>query len=134
MKNLKTSDVLDLAADAVQMGDWTQYTGWTERDGGICLEGGILAARGGTTSREANNCPVGQAVREYLGLTPTYDPDSFWESGDPNAPLYNWNDADGRTKEEVIEVLRAAAAVERVKEAVAGYEIEDQPLPIEVSA
>lgn len=124
MKNLKTSEVLDLAADAIQMAGWatanTSEDPWGEHvlDGPLCLEGGIMAAAG-VRHRELRSCPAYIAVREYLAPFVT-DFDS--------CPWY-FNDSIAETADDVIAVLRAAAAVERTKEAV--YSDEDQPLPLE---
>lgn len=126
MTEMLTSEVLDLAADKIRERGWTQglggWPGWGPDDA-LCLEGGIMAALGydeETPERLYRGCPAFGAVRDYLGLG-----DDF---------LFPWNDASGRTQQEVIEVLRAAAAVERAKEAVAGYEATDQPLPLEIPA
>lgn len=111
MSELKTSEVLDLAADMIEKYGWVQgIEGWDKGYGaGLCLEGGIVAALGRSlgsspnriTMREMWACPAYKAVQGYLGVRP---------------PLWWWNDDLSRTKEEVIEVLRAAAAVERAKE------------------
>lgn len=127
MTDLKTSVVLDLAADAIQMAGWGKGpSSWTaDNDRGLCLEGGIAAAVG--LDKEVANfnfyalqtCPAYKAVQEYLGH---------------RRDLWSWNDRPQRTQQEVIEVLRAAAAVERVKEETVarGYETTDQPLPLDV--
>lgn len=132
MKQIATSEVLDLAADAIQMAGWTQGpNGWPGHgfpsgDHSICLEGGIMAALGYEEDNRGmlyRGCPAYAAVQEYLGL----ERDRF---------LFYWNDHVAESQEQVIEVLRAAAAVERVKEATVsrGYETEDQPLPVEIPA
>lgn len=113
---MRTSEVLDLAADTIQERGWTHVGedwggGWKVdvwgRDGGpVCIEGAIGAVIGCNPAfmcESVNNCPAGIAVKEYLGIAP-------W------ATLYDFNDEPGRTAEEVIEVLRATAAVERAKE------------------
>jgi hypothetical protein len=107
VSEMKTSEVLDLAADMIEKRGWVQGTeGWGGVSAPLCLEGGILAALGhpafvGITHKEMWACPAYRAVQDYL----EYDRELWW-----------WNDTYGRTKEEVIEVLRAAAAVERTKE------------------
>lgn len=153
MKELLTSEVLDLAADAIQMAGWgTGADCWTpDRGTGLCIEGGIAAVADIKTFQDPaygaiplrgslESCPAYVAVREYLDF---YD------------DLYKWNDRPERTAEEVIGVLRAAAAVERTKEHVTlqqpldadktiasgdaavafrGYDTEDQPLPLDEKA
>jgi len=126
---MKTSEVLDLAADVIEQRGWTIGT-WnnTMENAPVCIEGGIAAALGitidlGGTPDDGvytcfTTCPAYVAVQDYLGV---------------NALLYSWNDdltavarwEDGaiveppqyaHTQAEVIETLRAAAAVERAKE------------------
>lgn len=122
MSELKTSEVLDLAADVVEQRGWTTGTWNNTREGApVCIEGGIAAAIGlgfnlgevGDAEYQAfRQCPAYVAVSEYLGIEEGF--------------LYSWNDDVLRADEneivhahsqaEVIEVLRAAAAVERAKE------------------
>lgn len=116
---MKTSEVLNLAADAIERRGWAQGGdnpgavmepwGDTEPDAPVCLEGGIMAAMGvGIESRKQewfDSCPAYRAMREYLRPQLRHYP-----------RLYMWNDQDGRTKEEVIEALRAAALIEQAKE------------------
>lgn len=118
-----TSEVLDLAADAIERRGWAfggpkslsgDPWGLNDPSSPVCLEGGILAALGHTvadyTAGTFHACPAYTAVLDYL-----------WPERTPYArhKLFEWNDEDGRTAAEVIEVLRATAAIERVKEAVA---------------
>lgn len=136
--SMTTSEVLDLAADKIQQHGWTQFNGWnatplwresvdfgSDRGGSLCLEGGIMAAMGmslgddGVHADSILGCPAYNAVHDYLALP-------FHHR------TFRWNDKPERTQAEVIEVLRAAAAVERVKEAA--YSTEDEPLPLEVVA
>lgn len=133
MNDILTSDVLDLAADEIQRRGWVQgSSGWREQ-GAVCLEGAIAAAMGSswmeTPLHELWSCPAYQAVAEHLGKDATMKN----RYSEPKYHLWQFNDARGRTVEDVIAVLRAAAAVERAKEAVAGYEQEDQPLPLDES-
>lgn len=112
--NIPTSVVLHHAADLIEERGWEQGGGWNAGDSTpVCLEGGIAAALGVSAYDIINDanwyqeqfvaCPAYQAVKEYLALP---------EKGE----LWRWNDGSRRTKEQVIEVLRAAAEVERVKE------------------
>lgn len=133
--NLKTSQILDCAADEIEARGWHVGSGgwgWGGQQSPLCLEGAIGAAQGISDglSRAFNTCPAGRAVRDYLDMG-EYNHD-FVSREDPGAALYVWNDTPLRTQQEVIEVLRAAAAVERVKEATASYETADQPLPVEI--
>lgn len=109
---MRTSEILDLAADKIQQQGWTKGSaGWPgipEHKGEgskLCLEGGIMAAMGvvwdpGSGREVFTHCPAYAAVQEYLE----------W------GPLYAWNDSYATGEAQVIEVLRAAAAVERAKE------------------
>lgn len=121
MNDNLTSVTLDLAADAIQMAGWGQGPDSWRDSNGLCLEGGIMAAVGIPAGKAGwadalTNCPAYRAMSEYLAVS----------------EVWTWNDAEGRTQQEVIEVLRAAAAVERVKEATASYDTADQPLPVEI--
>lgn len=132
MRNQKVSEVLDLAADVVEQRGWiTGVWNNTREDAPVCIEGAIAAALGieedlgsqaGTGPyQEFETCPAYRAVQEYL------------EFEEVDSPLYFWNDAvvspavweDGEevspvvlahSQQEVVETLRAAAAVERAKE------------------
>ncbi|MGD9753305.1 MAG: hypothetical protein AB7W59_20110 [Acidimicrobiia bacterium] len=119
---MNTSDVLNTAADLLEERGWTQVQGWGWEKGlsNLCLEGGILIASGidmhtTTVFRDLNTCPAATAVREYLTLEPM---DPNWHSGDPRetGPLWCWNDAIGRTAEQVIATLRATALMVAARE------------------
>lgn len=119
---MNTSEVLDKAADLVQeQGWWQSPNGWpraARQPAGLCLEGGIMAALGVTfdsdpSLEEFTACPAYRAVQSYLGLSHELD-----EDGQAVEPLWRWNDDLTRKAAEVIEVLRAAAMVERTREAV----------------
>lgn len=128
MTNIATSEVLDLAADAIQMAGWGKGpASWDLDNGqGLCIEGAIGAVIGieqgtfGLRRSELTACPAYRAMRAYL----------------ESPVLYVWNDMVAKSEEDVVAALRAAAAVERTKEAVAfrGYETEDQPLPLDEKA
>lgn len=110
--NHTTSEVQDLAADTIQRYGWEQGpTGWNNYEGsGYCLEGAIAAASGiAITGRwtgigRVTLCPAYKAVEEFLA-------DRAF-----TAQLWWFNDQVAKSEEDVIAVLRAAAAVERVKE------------------
>lgn len=109
---LKTSEVLDLAADKIEENGWRTGGGWWPTHGRqeLCLEGGLIAALG-LTPEELDpddtdqwlgfqSCPAYQAVRNHIGTTKS---------------LWSWNDSQN-TKERVLEALRGAAEAERQKE------------------
>ena len=118
-QTLPTSEVLHLAADEVQRRGWTVgNSGWMGAGwaGPVCIEGAIDAALGGVRDTDPHafwTCPAYRAVAAYLGVVGI---------GGPRRSLWWWNDAydeDGRyirTAAEVIEVLRATAAIEASRE------------------
>ena len=130
---MKTSEILDLAADEIQRVGWGQGPlTWANHAGsGLCLEGAIAAAAGvGRRGIAIDHqglwaCPAYSAVAEFLDMDVTLD-----EGDMPHEPLWQYNDRIAESAEDVIAVLRAAAAVERVKEST--YSTEDQPLPVEM--
>jgi len=123
-----TSEVLDLAADKIQEHGWGQgVESWAGGGGGLCLEGGIAAAMGlsidpmrGHGLGELTLCPAYIAVHEYLA--------EALADAEYQEPWF-WNDRIAESVEDVIAVLRSAAAIERVKES-GRYDDEDQPLPV----
>lgn len=121
---LKTSEVLDLAADEVQRHGWVQGPGgwWgpnhPDRAGlGYCVEGALMGAMGcdwgQTEIEELATCPAYQAMVAYVGADQCVE----FDGADPS--LWIWNDSAPQSAEEVVIALRAAAAVERTREAVA---------------
>lgn len=113
----RTSEILDLAADQIEKRGWAVGNagnpgyvddpwGHDRPTGRICIEGALLAVAGDeyTNSHQLSvECPAYKAVHEFLDLP-------------KRRRLYHWNDEAGRTQVEVVAILRAAAAVERVKE------------------
>lgn len=124
---MKTSEVLDKAADEIERRGWVQGTGWLSPASSpadpVCLEGAIMAAIGMRIDEDESvddtqftplvTCPAYRAMTDYLGRLPvTANPSGF-----EGQPLYWWNDEDAVDADHVVEVLRAAAMVERTKEA-----------------
>lgn len=134
-----TSEVLDLAADDIQRNGWAQGPAGMRVDGPHCILGAIGAVL--ETKARPSNIPTADDLN-FVGLA--YDMRAVGETAAGEAmtdylpthtegmpgysQVYCWNDAGSRTAEEVVEALRAAAAIQRA------YETEDQPLPIEVAA
>ena len=113
---MKTSEILNRAADLIEEHGWGQGGAtWKDVGAGLCLEGGIVAAMGVDMSRRMappegfEKCSAYRAVWDFL------QDDDRW--GFFRNHLYNWNDERTRTAEEVIEVLRAAAVIEASREA-----------------
>lgn len=114
---MKTSEVLNRAADLIEERGWT--TGNSGFSGPrICLEGGLIAALGmGPRFVDVNlsalwACPAYRSVALYLDRDLTIDRESLL----PKEPLWRWNDVEGRTATEVIEALRACAVIESARE------------------
>jgi hypothetical protein len=121
---MKTSEVLDLAADEIESRGWTRGTGWNFDDHApLCLEGGIMAAMGIRLPKEAD---WGNSVLESLATCPAYKAVADYLNYDKH--LWMWNDDlvifSTTPAQQVVETLRAAAAVERAREAV------DTPLSV----
>ena len=121
---MRTSEVLNKAADLIEERGWTQGPmGMLTDHPSLCMEGAIRAAFDGATidwgSKKIyeyvgdvdDNCPAGMAVRHYLGC------------GQP----YVWNDDQERTAAEVIEVLRATAVIEAARETEAAEQPAEVP-------
>lgn len=115
---MRVSEQLDLAADVIERRGWVGtpsplkeieagFDPWgLDGVSPVCIEGAIIAVHGVdefTTTYAVTKCAAYAAVSRYLDLR-------------PGSRLFNWNDAKGRTKEEVVVALRGAAAVERAKE------------------
>lgn len=118
---MRTSEVLNKAADLIETRGWSQgsWGGGASCSAPVCVEGAIAAAMDLSLgalllteprSAEENHafiqmldCPAYAAVSSFLAIS--------------SGGLYVWNDEHGRTAEQVIEVLRAAALIEQAKEA-----------------
>lgn len=116
---MRTSTVLDFAADVIERRGWAgkkeaeehddpnSYDPWGLEGGPVCIEGAIIAVLGRgefQTTYSVTKCDAYKAVHQYLDLF-------------PGSRLFNWNDRPERTQEEVVAALRGAAAVERAREA-----------------
>jgi hypothetical protein len=110
---MNTSEVLNQAADVLQVRGWCQAPaegGWfpdPEATTPVCLEGAIRIAAGTVRKQE-----VTAVVRDYLT---SRHPESINPFSGHVIP-FAWNDEDGRTAAEVIEVLRACALIEAARE------------------
>lgn len=122
---MNTSEVLDRAADEIERRGWSQGTGWFPRSDEstpVCAEGALRLACGfgggvgldGAWFDLASKRAACDALSAYL--TDRF-PECINQVTGAVIP-FSWNDARSRTQAEVIEVLRAAAMVERTREAV----------------
>lgn len=112
---MRTSEVLNRAADLIEERGWTRgINGWRGGANGLCLEGAIGAAASipndGGERLGLYACPAYWAVANYLDRDPTPRIVPIKDT------LWAWNDTRDRTAAEVIEVLRAAAVIEAAKE------------------
>lgn len=103
------AEVCEDTADILE-GHWVQGAWYVGENQSMCIEGAMAAALGlaatgdlslsdfGDSSRRRVllSCPVYRAVQDTLDL-------------DSEDELPNWNDTDGRTEAEVVDVLRATA-------------------------
>lgn len=79
------------AADLIEERGWCQHTRQDE-SGAMCILGAISVAHDGDAHSQWSTGPAGSLMASYLGTSP--------------AP---WNNEFGRTKEEVVAAMRAAA-------------------------
>lgn len=120
---MKTSEVLNRAADLIEKRGWAKgrWPSTLDDDSEVCLEGGILAAIDETLNSVDLSafwsCPAYRAVMDYLGRDGSLVMRRGWGiCPKPAEPLWAWNDQFGRTAEEVVATLRAAAVIEAAKE------------------
>lgn len=99
---MKTSEILNRAADDLERFGWCVANWWPEPTAPACVEGAMKRVCSRDIedySPHTSYFPAKAAFRAHVG---TYG--------------WVWNDAPGRTKEEVIEALRACAVIEAAKE------------------
>lgn len=90
---MTTAEILEKAAEIIERDGWGQGNGIWPPNGGACLVTGICRAEG--MSDTNTRIALWDVVRSYL---------------DFDGPIYEWNDAPGRTQEEVTRMLRGLAA------------------------
>lgn len=97
----EVADALDKAAEVIETRGWFQGDLYAngEDDGAcaVCAWGALIVAKKAGGDSEHSTMRERSAIRAVTGV----------------AALANWNDTPGRTKDEVIAVLRAAAEAER---------------------
>ena len=122
MTNATVSDTLNTAAYLIQIRGWGQGPstwGDAEAQSRLCIEGAITAAAGVpmlTIQLSEDDAPSMTPSRTALEACPAYRAVHDYLQHREFSPLYIWNDQAGRTQEQVIEVLRAAAGIEEAKE------------------
>lgn len=100
-QTLPTSEVLHLAADAIERDGWWHPDRLARgKAQPLCASNAIVKAAG------VPYCGAHVALVAYLSGT----------AAGPVRTIFDWNDAPGRTAAEVIEVLRATAAIEASRE------------------
>jgi hypothetical protein len=115
---MRTSEVLDRAADLIEERGWTKGAGGWQGDR-LCIEGAIHAAAGMKTHPVidwplTNLCPAGLALRDHLSLGAFTHERRPWPDL-TGSPLSRWND-NAESAGEVIAALRAAAVIEEARE------------------
>lgn len=123
---MNTSEVLNLAADLIEKRGWAAGGGQAADSGPLCVEQAILVAEDkpiadGAWVGSSYSNPATIALRSYLGLD-----GSVWAWNDslpyrPDTTFKGGSEAASRVaaQSEVIEVLRAAAAIEESRETAA---------------
>lgn len=109
---MKTSELLDRAADVLNHDGWTQFTRGAGLGTAHCVLGGIDWAH--PTSSDCDKEKPDAWWRAVGAMATAVGP--AHPKGD-NWTVAEWNNAPERTKEEVIAMLRAVAATERAREA-----------------
>lgn len=106
---MNTADILDRAADLIEERGWNQ--GWYVNEcGGLCAVGAMYTAAG-------VELPVGAEFPDIPDEVSNAVLRAFRVFGDHVKRLASaWNDAPGRTKEEVVSTLRAAAQAARAEQ------------------
>lgn len=121
------SEVLHQAADIIERQGWEQWGGMEPGEGPKCLMGAIgqvidakvmdlrpMFDKTCYSYAQVERHPAHAAVVEHIGEEHT----SPWGA-------HQWNDIEGRTAEDVIGVLRAAAVIEEARES------QRTPVPVE---
>lgn len=99
----KVADMLDDAADNLERNGWTQGA-LQEHDGRRCAMGALGAVR--CTGNEASLIAIGAMSYLAIEVGATYDL--------PDVAIAEWNDAEGRTEQDVLDAMRRAAKRARV--------------------
>jgi hypothetical protein len=98
----QVADVLDDAADLLEREGWIQHASYS-LDGGACSVGAVAAVVSRKHLPVVMEDAATNAVQDYLDYR--YD----------DADIVAWNDAPGRTKQQVLDAFRAAAKQERMR-------------------
>lgn len=113
---MKTSEILDRAADLIERNGWTRDEWYKRRraedprDCPVCAGGALDAAAGCDPGEPEYSPALIAAIGAFAArVDPAFDPAAAYGYG----TVANWNDAPGRTAEDVVRELRAAAATER---------------------
>ena len=111
---MNTADILDKAADLIDRRGWNQ--GWyINTDGEMCPRGAIYAACG----MQPNPNPSVD-VMDWPGWSSSAADNAItacdWLDEAVDDYAESWNDDEGRTKEEVVSTLRAAAQAARAEQ------------------
>lgn len=131
---MSVSETLSKAADLIEAHGWVQFKERTY-DGRMCLRGAVALAAGVKQWRQIIEAEESESW-EYsvpFGTGVSFDPggaetftkatrallehnpalSNLRQEGHPGGFLEDWNDAPGRTKEEVVQMLRATAELTR---------------------
>jgi len=108
---LEAVELLEKAAKILERDGWTPYFLQSIFDGKRCVMGGLMTAAGISINnfvgtRWAKEDPV--AVVAVAELGKVVDPDNSHRS-DGWDRVVNWNNAEGRTQQEVLDAVRVAS-------------------------
>lgn len=118
---MQPAEILEKAADFLERIGWVQKASYVTDGGGLvvgaCMSGACWLAATGLTDQEVvwEDEVKARSVFDEMGTSPNFvDPQSAlytaWQAiVDIKPGGVSWNDARGRTKDEVIDVLKLAA-------------------------
>jgi hypothetical protein len=111
------SEVLHQSADIIERQGWTVKKGMQPGNGPRCLMGGIAQAIKAPV-REFRSLGISTYCYSTVERHPAYQAvvEQIGEENIEGPWAFTWNDEEGRTAEDVIGVLRAAAVIEEARE------------------
>jgi hypothetical protein len=113
---MKTSEVLDRAADLIEERGWGSGPTSVMGVGGACLIGAMYAASNDGAFADDECAPYVWIAKSDPGLSAFHYLRHLDGYIYRPADLWHWNDTPGRTASEVVEVLRACAVIEASRE------------------
>lgn len=114
MTELHPSDVIENTADYIEEHGWTQRH-MIDSEGKVCILGGFCL---GVTNIFTSNTTEAVHAAKYAVAIAVWD---AWRPGarchaTTSGVISSWNDAEGRTEQEVLDILRKTAKEQRILE------------------